>query len=147
MRWTLIVAALAAILTAPVHAADARYGKQQVVYHINGGGGEGGRIYKQILQNMDNHLAVVGKENLTIHAVMHGDGLGMLSVAQKDAQMQAAIDNLKLQNVKFLVCNFTLLRRSIKLGELYDAVEDDIVPSGVAEVAHLQTKGFSYLKP
>jgi intracellular sulfur oxidation DsrE/DsrF family protein len=147
MRWTLIVAALAAILVAPAQAADARYGKQQVVYHLNGEGGEGGRIYKQILQNLDNHLNAVGKDKLSIHVVMHGDGLGMLRVAQKDPQMQASIDNLKLQNVKFLVCNFTLLRRSIKLGELYDAVEDDIVPSGVAEVAHLQSKGFGYLKP
>ena len=62
MRWIMIVAALAAILAAPAQAADARYGKQQVVYHLNGEGGEGGRIYKQILQNMDNHLNAVGKE-------------------------------------------------------------------------------------
>ncbi|MBM3572654.1 MAG: hypothetical protein FJX52_09905 [Alphaproteobacteria bacterium] len=147
MRWSIIIATLAAISAMPAQGADARYGKQQVVYQINGEGGEGARVYEQVLQNVDNHLAAVGKDKLTIHVVMHGDGLGLLRQAQKDPQMQASIDNLKLQNVKFLVCNFTLLRRSIKLGELYDATEDDIVPSGVAKVAHLQSKGFSYLKP
>ena len=30
---------------------------------------------------------------------------------------------------------------------LYDVDQEDIVPSGVAEIAHLQAEGYSYVKP
>ncbi|XDZ69645.1 hypothetical protein AB8879_06555 [Alphaproteobacteria bacterium LSUCC0744] len=31
--------------------------------------------------------------------------------------------------------------------DLYDVFEEDIVPSGVAELSHLQMQGYTYIKP
>jgi len=50
--------------------------------------------------------------------------------------------------VHFNVCDNTLKGKKINYKtDLYDTAEQDIVPSGVAEIAHLQTQGFSYVKP
>ena len=55
---------------------------------------------------------------------------------------------LKGQNVRFVVCNNTLVGRDIDPDEdLFDVWEDDIVPSGVAELSYLQQLGFTYIKP
>jgi len=61
--------------------------------------------------------------------------------------MQATIANLKSQGVKFSVCANTLKGRKVSLDQLYDAEKADIVPSGVAEIAHLQSQGFAYMRP
>ena len=49
--------------------------------------------------------------------------------------------------MRFLVCANTLHSRNISLGDLYDAEDADVVPSGVAEIAHLEQQGFVYLHP
>jgi intracellular sulfur oxidation DsrE/DsrF family protein len=62
--------------------------------------------------------------------------------------MTAKIDNLKSQGVKFNICANTVKGRKVDLNkDLHDASQADIVPSGVAEVAHLQAQGYSYVKP
>ena len=59
------------------------------------------------------------------------------------------IDNLKDQGVAFQVCANTVKGRKVDVyGDLHDVDEkQDIVPSGVAELAHLQAKGYTYIKP
>ncbi|WP_245823153.1 DsrE family protein [Antarctobacter heliothermus] len=55
---------------------------------------------------------------------------------------------MKSQNVKFHVCNNTLTGRNINYSDdLYDVWDDDIVPSGVAELSKLQQDGYTYIKP
>jgi intracellular sulfur oxidation DsrE/DsrF family protein len=49
--------------------------------------------------------------------------------------------------VTFKICANTLKGRKVALDMLYDASESDVVPSGVAEIAHLQGQGFAYLRP
>ena len=67
--------------------------------------------------------------------------------ANADADMQAKIAGLKEQGVKFNICANTLKGRKIPMEALYDVKEEDIVPSGVAELAHLQYEGYTYIKP
>ena len=58
--------------------------------------------------------------------------------------MQTQIAGLKNQGVRFHICANTLKARSIHLEEdLYDATQDDVVPSGVAELSNLQIQGFT----
>jgi intracellular sulfur oxidation DsrE/DsrF family protein len=46
------------------------------------------------------------------------------------------------------VCNNTLKGRKISYeNDLFDVYEEDIVPSGVAELSHLQLQGYTYIKP
>ncbi|MGD9667861.1 MAG: DsrE family protein [Hyphomicrobiaceae bacterium] len=127
--------------------ADDRYGKQKAVYDINYGGGEGGKAYFKALRNVKNHLNAVGKDNIELKVMLSGDGLGMLKDATSNLELQGMISNLKTQKVVFLVCNNTLVGRKIDPDTLFEVFKEDIVPSGNAELAHLQGKGFAYLKP
>ena len=80
--------------------------------------------------------------------VLHGNGVNLLKVALKDDRMKTTVGSLKSQNVEFLVCANTLRGRKIDYNtDLYDVFKEDIVPSGVAELAHLQQMGYAYIKP
>ena len=62
--------------------------------------------------------------------------------------MAAKIDGLKAQGVSFNVCANTVRGRKVDMeSDLYNVSQDDIVPSGVAEVAKLQQEGYAYIKP
>lgn len=141
--------ALAALTIGTTQGALAEgYGKQKVVYHINYDGGPDSKAYKGAMRNIQNHINAVGAENLDLKVVLHGNGLGVLMNAKEDETLQTAVGSLKSQNVSFHVCNNTLQGRDISYeDDLYDVWEQDIVPSGVAELAHLQQQGYAYIKP
>jgi intracellular sulfur oxidation DsrE/DsrF family protein len=133
------------------------YTKQKVVYHINN---DNPKQQTGALRNIQNHINAVGKENLDLRVVMHGNGLSLILLpealehtkgfkhANADAQRQAAVDNLKIQGVQFKICANTVKGRNVNAEEdLYDFTQSDVVPSGVAELAHLQSQGFTYIKP
>ena len=121
------------------------YGKQKVVYHINM---DDEKTLKAAMGNIQNHINAVGKENLDLRVVMHGPGVDLLKIANKSPDFQDKISNLKRQGVHFNVCNNTLVGKKIDYkNDLYDVSKEDIVPSGVAELAKLQLQGFSYVKP
>jgi intracellular sulfur oxidation DsrE/DsrF family protein len=136
--------------------ADASYGKQKVVYHINY---DNPKAQAGALRNIQNHINAVGADNLEVKVVMHGKGLTLL--LEPDAAdntklpagnatdtMQVKISGLKEQGVAFNVCANTLKGKKISYeNDLYDVSKGDIVPSGVAELAHLQAKGYTYIKP
>ena len=128
-------------------AADP-YGKQKVVYHINYEGGEADKKYRGALRNIQNHINAVGAENMDIKVVLHGNGLGVLKNAKTNDKLKGQVVSLKSQNVKFNVCNNTLKGRKINYEkDLLEVFPEDIVPSGVAELSHLQQMGYTYIKP
>lgn len=138
------LAAFLVLLLAPlsVQAEEGRYGHQKVVYHINYEGGDGQRAYLRALGNIQNHINAVGAENMEIKVVMHGDGVYLLRDALSNFALETRVVGLKGQNVSFQVCNNTLVGRDIDYSSaLLDVWEDDIVPSGVAELSHLQQQG------
>lgn len=137
-----------AFLTTGTAFADTGYGKQKVVYHINYEGGDGDKKYRGALRNIQNHINAVGAENIEVKLVMHGNGVSLLKSALTNEKLQSQVLSLKGQNVEMHVCNNTLVGRKIDYGqELFDVFEEDIVPSGVAELSHLQQQGYTYIKP
>ena len=131
--------------------------KQKVVYHVNG---DNPKQQTGALRNIQNHINAVGAENLDIRVVMHGNGVSMVLLpealgkvkafknANSTPQMQATVDGLKDQGVKFNVCANTLKGRGVsRTDQLYMVEEADIVPSGVAELGILQSQGYAYIKP
>jgi len=131
------------------------YDKQKVVYHINY---DNPKRQGGALRNIQNHINAVGKENLDLRIVMHGKGLTLILDPQEASNTKfkagnatpgtiAKIDGLKDQGIKFQVCANTLRGKKVKLEQLHDASKGDVVPSGVAEVAHLQAAGYAYIKP
>lgn len=148
-----LIATLAVVLVgtfATVAGAEPseRYGNQMVVYHINYNGGDGDKAYIGALRNIQNHINAVGAENIEVRLVLHGNGVGVLSRALENDALQSRVVELKGQGVAVNVCNNTLVGRKIDYeNDLFDVWEDDIVPSGVAELSHLQQLGFTYIKP
>jgi uncharacterized protein len=125
--------------------------KQKVAYHINT---DDQKALKAALGNIKNHVnAVCAKgdvcaDKLDLRVVMHGNGLELLKVAKDDQEFKSRIDELKLQGATFKVCANTLKSRNMDASkDLYDVKKSDIVPSGVAELAILQSQGFAYVKP
>jgi hypothetical protein len=119
--------------------------KHKVAYHVNG---DDDKVLNATLGNIQNHINAVGKDNLDLRVVMHGNGLALLQKAKSDEGIKSKVDNLKLQGVAFNVCGNTLKSKKLDYkADLHDVKQADIVPSGVAEIAILQSKGFAYVKP
>lgn len=153
MITTLLVSSF--LVAGQVSAGD--YGKQKVVYHINY---DNPKQQAGALRNIQNHINAVGAENLDLKVVLHGNGLALLlepdslsklkkfKHANADDKMTAKVTDLKGQGVDFHVCANTVRGRKVDVeSDLYDVSKEDIVPSGVAEVAKLQAMGYSYIKP
>jgi intracellular sulfur oxidation DsrE/DsrF family protein len=108
------------------------------------------KAYRGALRNIQNHINAVGKDNLEVKVVLHGNGVGLLKSDRqsRNDKLQMDVTSLKTQNVAFNVCNNTLKGRKIDYqNDLFEVFEDDIVPSGVAELSRLQQMGFTYIKP
>ena len=130
--------------------------KQKVVSHVNGDDPE---RQTTALRNIQNHINAVGKENLDLKIVVHGDGVSLLltpdalshtkmKAANADPETQARLAGLKDQGVQIQVCANTLQGRKVDAkNDLYDVDDKDIVPSGVAQLAILQHQGYAYIKP
>jgi hypothetical protein len=157
MKTWLSVLLSAALLFAAQAMAGERYGKQKVVYHINY---DNPQAQAGALRNIQNHINAVGAQDLDFKVVMHGKGLSLLLTpdavektklkydSNASDQMQAKVAGLKDQGVSFQVCANTLKGKKISYeDDLYDVDKADIVPSGVAELAHLQAMGYTYIKP
>ena len=153
---TAVFMSLCLLMTSTAFAND-RYGKQKVVYHINY---DNPKQQAGALRNIQNHINAVGAENLDLKVVLHGNGLALLlepdslaelkkfKHANANETMTAKIDGLKSQGVAFNVCANTVRGRKVDLEtDLYNVDKNDVVPSGVAEVARLQAMGYSYIKP
>ena len=154
---SIVMVSLLGLLAWTGVASAAEGAKQKVVYHVNG---DDPKQQTGALRNVQNHINAVGKDNLDLRVVMHGNGVSLVLLpealdkvkgfknANATPQMQATIDTLKNQGVTFKVCANTLKGRQVNREDhLYMVDEVDIVPSGVAELGILQAQGYAYIKP
>lgn len=122
------------------------YTFQKVVYQNDGGPPDANSYFERLLRNIANHIkAVSGK--VEIRVVDFGEGVKPFVAAKTDAALATKIDALKAKGVKFLICHNTLEGMKLKPSDLYGVSADDVVPSGVAELARLQGQGFVYIHP
>ncbi|MDH5593942.1 MAG: DsrE family protein, partial [Gammaproteobacteria bacterium] len=105
-------------------------------------------------RNIKNHLNAVGDNNADIIVVTHSSGAFALvegAMGKKDKksgkvyEFDGAISELANRGVKFNICENTIKGKKIDKGKIN--MNATIVPSGVAEVAHLQQQGYVYVKP
>lgn len=129
------------LLACGISAAGAQNVK--AVYHIN----TDVETISPILGNIRNHLSEDPKAKIVV--VTHGAGINFLLQDAKDSrgrEFSGPVSDLASQGVEFRVCNNTLTGLDINPNRLL--METSVVPSGVAEIARLQSKeGFVYLKP
>ncbi|HUJ01351.1 MAG TPA: DsrE family protein [Usitatibacter sp.] len=136
------MAAAAALAFAASGVAMAGDPPIRVVYHIN----EGVQKAPAVLRNIANELDA--EPNTKIVVVAHGMGIDFLLKDAKDPKGNAftpEIETLGMRGVEFRVCNNTLESRHIDKSRVVPDAK--IVPSGVAEIAKLESQGYVYLKP
>lgn len=129
--------------------------EQRVVYHNNGTSvqaspAETKAYITALLTSLTNHVNAIGAGSadepaFTIHVVCHGAGLDLFAIVQADAVLKQRFDNLCEQGVRFLACANTLRGSNLKPADLYGVTDQDVVPSGVAELGYLQMQGFAYI--
>lgn len=129
-------------------AAKNGYNQQRVIYHINDV-----QQAADTLRNVKNHLEAVGDENIDLIVVTHSSGAYALvdgAMGEKDKEGKALSFNdqvagLANRGVKFQICANTIKGKKIPKEKISEYAE--IIPSGVAHVAHLQQQGYLYVKP
>lgn len=114
----------------------------KVVYHVNDSADA-----TNAMRNANNHLDADPTAKITF--VTHSKGIDFLleGAADKDGNpYNIPVEKLMSRGVTFDVCSNTLVKRKIDPKTVLPGSK--IVPSGVAEVASLQSKeGFVYIKP
>lgn len=134
---------IAAMLFLSVAVSAGAAGRpEKVVYHISDAGNA-----MQALGNIRNHLNA--SPNASIVVVTHGAGIDFLLEDAKDKNgnpYDAVVQELSNRKVQFRICNNTLEGRKIDRKRVLP--EATVVPSGVAELARLQSQeGYAYIKP
>ncbi len=115
----------------------------RVVYHLS----EGTEQASRALEFIRNHLEA--DPNAQIVVVGHAAGVDFLVKGAKTAKGNAyapMVDDFDFQGVKFRVCEITLRERGMRRDQFIK--QASFVPSGVAEIARLQSaQGYAYIKP
>jgi len=119
ITWALVVA-LNLVLPGESRAAAPYFSDQKVVYHNDRSLVDNPKYFGRLLGNLHNHIVALGREPIEIRVVSLGDGIELLQPANKDKAIAGQIDALRAE---------------------------DVVPSGVAEVARLERMGYVYLHP
>lgn len=131
------------ILLAGLFSAALAWADVKVVYHMSEGIPQASRA----INNIRNHLAAEPKTKIVV--VTHGLGIDFLldgATNQMEQPFAGSVSDLVAKGVEFRVCNNTLVSRTITADK--SLLEAKLVPSGVDEVAKLQTReGFVYLRP
>jgi len=119
---------------------------QHVVYQNDGGMSDNRAYFGRILHHIAAHIAATDGK-VEIRVVNFAAGVTMFQMARTDEDLRTQIDALRAKGVKFLVCRNTLNGMGLKVEDLYGVKAEDVVPSGVAEIARLQGLGFVYVHP
>jgi intracellular sulfur oxidation DsrE/DsrF family protein len=113
--------------------------------------------FSQLLTNMNNHLSSYEFDTLRVKLVIVAHGAGIKFFLDDlsgtpwandkiDADLYKRFTGLTKFGVEAYLCEITYKRNSIDLGKTKQDSFLKFVPSGVATVAELQSKGFAYLK-
>jgi intracellular sulfur oxidation DsrE/DsrF family protein len=122
------------------------YTHQKVLYQNDGGWPDDHAYFERFLHNISNHIMATGGD-VDIRVVDFAAGVKMFVMATTDPALAAQIDALRAQHVQFKICRNTLRGMQLRLDQLYKVDPDDVVPSGVAEIARLQGQGWVFEHP
>ena len=110
-----------------------------------------------MITNINNHLSVYDFDpfRAKIVVVAHGQGIKPFlqtfegtpwAAEQQDPDLIARYASLSKYGVDVLLCRITFKNNNIDISKARTDQFIKMVPSGVAAVAELQGKGFSYIK-
>jgi len=96
------------------------------------------------LNNVDNLVAALGRDNIDLKVVAYGPGLG---VYKKTGATAARFAKMKQEDptLDFLACGVTM--KKMKLTEKDLVPEITKIPSGIVRIVELEEQGYSYVRP
>lgn len=123
--------------------------KHKVVYHLNNPDMKHNLF---VLGNIRNHIkGVNGPQNLDIELVVHGPALKNFVVTGMDPDLEARLDALRFDNVRFGACGNTMNALKITADMLPEGLATPLsvhLPQGgVVRVMELQEQGYIYIRP
>lgn len=130
----------------PAASGDDYYQFQKVVYQNSGGLPDDRAYFLRVLRNIGAHLTAT-EGNVEIRLVSFAGGVKVFQQAKTDPDLAQAIDAALAKGVRLLVCRNSMRGMNLTVDDVHGITEDDIVPSGVAEIARLQGTGFVYIHP
>jgi intracellular sulfur oxidation DsrE/DsrF family protein len=116
------------------------------------------RRYGDMLRNINNHLSVYDFDPLATKIVIVAHSVGIKYDLKTlsgtpweksptiDQELEKRMDALAQYGVEVYLCKITFERQKLDIALAKDVPYIRLVPSSVAAVAALQSKGFSYLK-
>ncbi len=119
---------------------------QKVVYQNDGGWPDERAYFERLLRHIAAHLEATGGK-VEIRVVSFAAGVKLFQMAKSDAALASELDALRAKGVRFVICRNTLKGMGLRPEDLYGVHDEDVVPSGVAEIARLQGLGFVYVHP
>jgi intracellular sulfur oxidation DsrE/DsrF family protein len=131
------------LLLAALPAWAQSYAPQKVVYHFNTANLQ---INLAGLKNIQNHINALGRENLTVVALVHSAAWELVAKEKATPDMVERMNKLIEQGVVFKMCRNTLNERNLDADKDL-AIAMTVVPAGVAELVKLQQEGYAYIKP
>lgn len=124
------------------HVPDGRK-VHKLVFQVNI---EDPMIWNLTLNNINNLITELGRENVDIKLVTYGPGINMFRKGKSN--IIERLDSLKKSNPKALdytVCSNTMRAMKVEKSEIVEFVHD-LYP-GIVRVMELQEKGYVYIKP
>ncbi|WP_291853353.1 DsrE family protein [Bradyrhizobium sp.] len=125
------------------------------VYHCDFGDDS---RYSALLRNVNNHLSVYNFDPLNTKIVIVAHSVGIKYHLKTltgtpwekqpalDPELDSRMEALAKYGVEVYLCKITFTNLKLDIALTKDAPYIKLVPSGVATVAALQSKGFAYLK-
>ncbi|WP_461211388.1 DsrE family protein [Desulfocurvus sp. DL9XJH121] len=112
--------------------------RYEIVFHVD----HDATCMNIALSNIANTVAPVPAPERELVLVLNGPAA---QFARKDAEFADAVAGILGQDVAVRVCENAMAKFAIQPGDLVPGCEP--VPGGILELAQLQQKGFTYIKP
>lgn len=138
---TCVFAALAACGAATAVRAQAPAQKHKLVVQISSGDP---KTWDVALNNVDNLVAALGRDNVDLKVVAYGPGLG---VYKKAGAAAARFAKMKQEDpgLDFLACGVTMKKMKLTEKDLVPQITK--IPSGIVRIVELEEQGYSYVRP
>lgn len=108
-------------------------------------------VFQMTTENIDEQNALLTyvhnlyahwNDDVLIHVVVHGPGIGMLRKSK--TMVKEGIKIAIQKGVKFYACENTMRTRKIEKGDIVEGV--DFVASGLVAIIEKQEQGWPYIK-
>lgn len=100
-------------------------------------------VWNHALNHVDNLRQSLGKENVDVEVVCHGEGLNMLKQSHTGPDMQRMQKQAE-EHVVFAACENTMKKQHVTKSQLLPFVTT--VDSGISEVVRKQVQKWAYLR-